>query len=151
MTNTGRIHIWVRMAGLVTGLVILQQLLAMSLFGLAFSWTDVPELALVNFGIVAAWFYFRSQWQRAHEFAVGVAAFCLAIWLRAVLFYIGVFRFIAQPVITFIERQLVFIITFVFNPQFIPALFAALILLLLLPKARELYRRGISNGSFDNF
>ena len=155
MINAEKIHNIIRIAGMVTGLVILQQLVAMSLFGLEFSWSFVPELAIVNFGIVIGWLYFKRQDNKITQFALGIAAFCaafcFAIWLRAVLIYLGVFRFVAQPVITFIERQLAFIITFIATPQFIPTLFAALILLLLLPKARELFGRGISNGSFEGF
>ena len=144
----GKIQNLLRIAGLITGLVLLQQLIAQTIFGMVFDWVNVPQLVLVNFGIVVAWYYFIDTNKKIPPFAVTIAAFCLTIWLRAVLFYLSVFRFIAPPVISFIEKQLVVIISFITTPQAIPAMFAALVLLVLLPKAKELYGRGISNGSF---
>ena len=148
MIKTESIQTIIRVAGLVTGLVVLQQLVARSLFGLAFDWPAVPQFALVNFGIVAGWYYFKSQGKKLPVFVVVIAAFFLAIWLRAVLVYLGVFRFVAPLIVAFIERQLAYIMAIISMQQFIPAVFAALILLLLLPKAGAAWRRLISNGRF---
>ena len=136
-----KIHGLIRVGGLVTGLVILQQLIMKSLFGVSFDWGIVPPLALINFGVVFAWFYFKDSDKKIPLFAAIIAAFCCAIWLRAVLIYIGVFRFIAPPVIAFVERQVAVIAAFVSTPQFIPAAFAAVILLMLLPRAKTVYHR----------
>ena len=141
MIKTGQVHNIIRIAGVVTGLVIVQQLIIKSLFGLAFDWAVIPQLALVNFGVVFAWMYFSNPDKRLLALVTLVAAFCCAVWLRAVLFYIGVFRFIAPLVVSFIERQVALIVAFVSMPQFIPAMFAAVILLLLMPRVKAVYNR----------
>ena len=148
MVSKEKIQNLVRAAGLVIGLVFLQQLIAYPLFGLTFTWDTMPQYVLVNFGIVAGWYYFKDPGKKIPAFAVCIAAFCFAIWLRIVLLYLGVFRLIAPLVVSFLERQVTFIMTIITAPLFIPAMFAAFILLLLLPKAKELYRRLISNGTF---
>ena len=137
----------VRAAGLVTGLVFLQQLIAYTL-GITTSWSAMPQLVLVNFGIVAGWYYFKNPDRKIPAIAIVIAAFCFAIGLRAVLIYLGIFRLIVPLVMSFIEKQLTLIMAFISVPQFIPTMFAAFILLLLLPKVKEAYRRIISNGAF---
>ena len=136
------------MAGLITVLLFLQQLISYALFGQTFSWNSMPQLILANFGIVAGWRYLVDPNKKVPLFAIVVAAFCLTVWLRAVLVYLGVFRLIAPIVVSFFERQFAYIIGFMTMPQFLPTMFAALTLLILLPKAKEVYRRVISNGTF---
>ena len=148
MANTGRIHSLIWAAGLVTGLVFLQQLIVKIVFGLTYDWPAVPGLILVNFGIVAGWYYFKDPDKKIPMFAVVIAAFCFTVWLRAVIIYLGVFRFIAPLVLSFFEKQFAVISAIIAMPQFAPASLAAVILLLLLPKARNAYRRIISNGPF---
>ena len=148
MIHKEKIHNLIRAAGLVTGLLILQQMISYALFGLTFNWSAMPELILVNFGIVAGWHYIKDPNKKIPVFVILIAAFFFAVWLRAVLIYIGVIRFIATPVASFIEKQFTYIIAFISMPQFIPTMFAALILLLLLPKVKEAYRRIISNGAY---
>ena len=143
-----KVHRMIRIGALVTGLVILQQLIARILFGLDFDWNAVPQLVLVNIGVVFAWFYFNSKDKKIPVFAALIVAFCLTIWLRAVLLYLGVFRFIAPHVISFVERQIAAVTAFIAMPQFIPAAFAAALLLLLLPRIKTVYQRIITNGSF---
>ena len=148
MANTERIQNLIWAAGLVTGLVFLQQLIVKLMFGLTYDWPAVPGLIIVNFGIVAGWYYIKDPEKKIPMFAVVIAAFCFAVWLRAVIIYLSVFRFLAPLVISFIEKQFAWINSIIATPQFIPASLAACILLLLLPKAREAYRRVISNGPF---
>ena len=141
-----KIHGLIRVGGLVTGLVILQQLIMKGLFGLSFDWNSVPQFALANFGLVFAWMFFKSPEKKIPVFAAVIAAFLFTFLLRIVLFYLGVLRFIAPPVITFIAKQLTIIWTFVSMPQFIPAAFAAIILLLLMPRAKTVYNRLFTSG-----
>ena len=148
MISKDRIHNLIRMAGLITGLLVLQQLVSYALFGLTFSWSAMPQLILVNFSIVAVWYYFKNIDKKVPAFIIVIAAFFFAVGLRAVLIYLGVFRFVAPHVASFIEKQFAYIMALMTMPQFIPTMFAALILLLLLPKAKEVYRRIISNGAF---
>ena len=146
--SNGKIHGLIRAAGLVAGLVILQQVVSYALSGLTFSWHSMPQLILANFGIVAGWYYIKGSEKKIPAFAIAVAAFCLAVWLRAVLIYLGLFRVIAPLVGAFVEKQFSYIMTLLAMPQFVPALFAALILLLLMPKAKRIYKRIISNGNY---
>ena len=148
MSIRDKIHYMIRVGILVTGLVILQQLIARILFGLAFDWGAVPQLALVNIGVVFAWFYFNSKDKKVPVFATVIAAVCFTIWLRAVLVYLGVFRFIAPLVISFVEKQIAAVAAFISMPQFIPAAFAAALFLMLLPRMKAVYQRVITNGSF---
>jgi len=148
MVLRDKIYRMVRIGALVTGLVIVQQLIARILFGLVFDWSVVPQLALANIGIVFAWFYFMKQEKKIPAFVAVIAAFCLALWLRAVLIYIGVFRFVAPLVISFVEKQIALVWSFISMPQFIPAAIAAVILLMLLPRAKTVYKRVSSNGFF---
>jgi len=148
MVKIERIRSLIWAAGLVTGLVFLQQLIVKILFGMTYDWPAVPGLILVNFGIVAGWYYFKDPDKKIPMFAVIIAAFCFTLWLRAVIIYLGVFRLVAPLVLSFIEKQFNVIATIIATPQFIPASIAAVILLMLLPKAREVYRRVISNGRY---
>jgi len=148
MVKIERIRSLIWAAGLVTGLVFLQQLIVKILFGVTYDLPAVPGLILVNFGIVAGWYYFKDPDKKIPMFAVIIAAFCFTLWLRAVIIYLGVFRFVAPLVLSFIEKQFNMIATIIVTPQFIPASIAAVILLMLLPKARETYRRIISNGRY---
>ena len=148
MANGEKIHNLIRTAALVATLVVVQQITARAFFGPMFDGSAVPQLILVNFGIVAGWQYFKDPARKLPMFAIVIAAFCLAIWLRAVLVYVGVLRLVAPVVIAFLERQFAFIVAFVSMPQFIPAMFAAVLLLLLLPKARGAYSKLVSNGFF---
>ena len=120
----------IRMAGLVTVLVIMQQLIMSSLFRLTFDWSVLPLLICVNFGIVAGWYHFRKTGIKIPAFAVFIASFCYVIWLRAAIIYLGTSRMIAAFV----------------TPQFIAAMIAAIILLLILPKAKKVYSSFLSNG-----
>jgi len=135
-------------AGLVTGLVFLQQLIVKILFGVTYDWPAVPGLILANFGIVAGWYYIKDPDKKIPMFAIIIAAVCFTVWLRAVIIYLGVFRLVAPLVLAFIEKQFNMISAIIVTPQFIPASIAAVILLMLLPKAREVYRRIISNGRY---
>ena len=146
--NGDKLHSLIRAAGLVTGLVILQQLAAYGLFGHMLDWSAVPGSVLANFGIVAAWYWFKSPEKKIPMFAIAIAAVFFAIFIRVMLVYLGVFRAVAPPVIAFVEKLLTFVAAFVATPQFLPTLIAALIMLLLMPKARDVYRRIISNGRF---
>ena len=148
MVLRDKVYRMVRIGALVTGLVIVQQLIARILFGLAFDWTVVPQLALANIGIVFAWFYLMKPDKKIPVFVTLIAAFCLALWLRAVLLYIGAFRFIAPLVVSFVERQIALVWSFIAMPQFIPAALAAVILLLLLPRAKAVYRKVSTSGFF---
>ena len=148
MLVRGIINKYIGAAGLIAGLVILQQMISYVLFGLDFSWNVTPQLILVNFGIVAGWRYIKDPDKRIPAFAINVAAFCYTVWLRAVIACLSLFRLIAPIVESFLEKQFIYIMTFITAPQFVPAIFAALILLLILPKAKEIYRRVISNGTF---
>ena len=143
-----RIHRLARIGALVTGLVILQQLIARILFGLVFDWSVVPQLALANIGIVYAGFYFMSQEKKIPLFVALIAAFCLALWLRAVLLYIGVLRFVAPLVIAFFEKQVAAVWAVISTPQLIPAALAAAMLLMLLPRMKTVYRRVFTSGFF---
>jgi len=148
MLRGERIQRLIRVAGLTTALVFMQQLVATALFGLPFDWSAMPGFVLVNFGIVAGWFYFKDPDRKIPMFAVVIAAVCFAIWLRAALIYLGLFRLISPYVVAFLERPIAIIAAFVSTPQLAPAMLAALILLLLMPKAKEAYRKFASNGFF---
>ena len=142
------IHNCIRLAGLIAGLVVLQQLISYVLFGLDFSWNVTPQLILANFGIVAGWYYIKNPDKKIPAFMIVIAAFCFSIWLHTVLICIGVFRLVAPIIESFFGKQFFYIMAFITAPQFIPAILAALILLLMLPKAKDIYRRIISNGTF---
>ena len=148
MVLRDKVYRMVRIGALVTGLVIVQQLIARILFGLVFDWSVVPQLALANIGIVFAWFYFMGQEKKIPLFVVSIAAFCLALWLRVVLIYLGVFRFIAPLVVAFVEKQVALLWSLIAMPQFIPAALAAAMLLMLLPRAKTVYSRVFSSGFF---
>ena len=143
MSKDIKIQRFFKTAGLVTVLVIMQQLIASGLFGFAFDWPAVPFLVLINLGIVAAWYYFRTKGVKLPVFVVFIASFFFTAWLRAVILYTGVFRLIAMPVASFAEKQIVAISSLLLTPQFLPAMLAALLLLLLLPKAKKVYGRFI--------
>ncbi|MDR3364497.1 MAG: hypothetical protein LBS91_06075 [Clostridiales Family XIII bacterium] len=145
MTTRTFFQIFIRAAGLITGLVVIQQLIAMSLFGIVFDWSAIPQLVLANLGVVALWLYIRDPDKKIPVFAAAIAAFFLAAWLRAVLIYLGVLRFVAPPIVAFLEKQLAAIVTVFSTPQFVPTAIAAVILLLLMPKVKAVYRRLISN------
>jgi hypothetical protein len=121
----------------------MQQLVARGFFGLAFDWLAVPLLTLVNFGIVAAWFYFKKTGIKIPLFAVAIASFCFALWLRALMLFFGTFRVVAPVIVTFTEKLLTTVFVFLASPQFLPAIAAACILLLLMPNAKKIYGRFI--------
>ena len=148
MIGGGKIHVLLRTAGLVAVLVLLQELVAGAILRSMYNWPSIPLLILVNFGIVVGWYYFKDPSKRLPMFAILIAAFCLSIWIRVVLIYTGLFRFIVPPVIAFVERQLSIIAAIIATPQFLPTAVAACILLLLLPKVKTVYRSIISNGRF---
>jgi hypothetical protein len=147
--STGeKIYVLIRAAGLVAGLVCMQQLLARYLFGIAIDWPAVPQLILVNFGLVAGWLYFRDPGRKIPLFAVTIAAVVFTVWLRAVLVYTGLFRIIAPQVTAFVEKQLAILAYVVSMPQFVPAALAAALLLLLLPKLKEAGKAFATNAFF---
>jgi len=141
-----KISILVRVAGLVAFLVIAQEMIAHSMFGLSFEWSRIPLLVVVNFAIVAGWYYIKMNGIKIPMFVVVIASFFLTIWLRAVMTYIGLFRQIAPAVSTFFERQIAILVAIFGTPQVVPAIIAASILLLLLPKAKNVYESFRSNG-----
>ena len=130
MTEGKIIHRILGMAGLVAVLVIMQQLIISSLFRLTFDWSVLPLLVCVNFGIVAGWYHFRKAGIKIPAFAIIIASFCYAVWLRAAIIYLDISRMVAAYV----------------TPQFMAAMIAAIILLLILPKAKDVYRKFLSNG-----
>jgi hypothetical protein len=146
MIGNVKISILIRAAGLVAFLVIAQEMVAHSIFGLSFEWSRIPLLVVVNFAIVAGWYYIKKNGIKIPMFVVLIASFFLTIWLRAVMIYIGLFRVIAPAVTTFFERQIAILVTIFGTPQVVPALIAATILLLLLPKAKNVYKEFRSNG-----
>ena len=127
----------------MTVLVIMQQLVASGLFGRVFEWPAVPLLVLVNLGIIAAWYYFRKPDAKLPAFAVVIASFFFTIWLRAVMIYLGAARLVVPHVITFIERQITIIAAIFSMPLLIPAMLAALLLLMLMPSAKNVFGRFI--------
>jgi len=150
MKNSEKLLSWIRVAGLVAVLVVIQQLVTLSLFRIDFNWHELPLFVAVNFGIVAAWYYFRENGLKLPAFAVAIATFFLevflSVFLRAMIVYLGVFRFVAPLVVTFIGRQIAVIVAVLGTPQLVPAMLAALILLLLLPNAKKAYGKFMSNG-----
>ena len=138
----------IKVAAFVAGLVVLQQLIIRTFFGNPIDLSLVPQLTLANLGIVFAWLFFRNSEKRLPAFLTAIAVFCFALWLHAVLIYIGTFRIVAPLVIAFVEKQIAVFVAFIAMPQVLPAAFAAIILLMLLPKAKEAYKRIISNGAF---
>jgi hypothetical protein len=142
----GIIFGFMRTAGLVAVLVIMQQLIASSIFGLTFDWPAVPLLILVNYGIIAGWYYLKRAEIKLPMFVVVIAAFFFTVWLRAILIFLGVFKLVAPAVIAFVERQFSVLVVYFSTPQFLPAMLAAILLLLILPKAKDAWRRIISTG-----
>lgn len=140
MKALGRIQILAKIAALVAALVFLQQLIAAGLFRVPFDWNNIPGLILVNFGVVVGWLYFKNPKSKIPAFAVVVAAFFFAAALRVVL--------AIQPAFAFIERQIAIIVSVITMPGFLPASFAALLLLMLMPKIKAAYSRDGSNGFF---
>ena len=119
-----------RTAGLVAVLVIMQQVIISGLFRLTFDWSVLPLLVCVNFGIVAGWYHFRKAGIKIPAFAIFIASFCYAVWLRAAIIYLDISRMIAAYL----------------TPQFMAAMVAAVILLMIMPKAKDVYRNFLSNG-----
>ena len=144
MTFKSKVYTLLKAAALVAGLVVLQQLVMRVLFGQPLEWSLVPQLTAANFGLVLGWFYFKNPGKKLPVFATIIAAFCFALGLRAILIYLGVFRIVAPLVVSFIEKQIAVVVTLITMPQFIPAALAAIILLLLLPKAKDAYKRLVS-------
>jgi hypothetical protein len=124
------IHRILKTAGLITVLVIMQQLIMSSIFRLAFDWSALPLLICANFGIVAGWFHFRKTGIKIPAFVVFIASFCYVIWLRAAIIYLEISRMVAAFI----------------TPQFAAAFAAAILLLLILPNARKVYRVFLTNG-----
>ena len=146
MIGSVKIRILARVAGLVAFLVIAQEMVAHSMFGLSFDWSRVPLLVVVNFAIVAGWYYIKMKGIKLPTFVILIASFFLTIWLRAVIIYIGLFRAIAPAVTTFFERQIAILVVIFGTPQVVPAIIAASILLLILPKAKNAFEEFRSNG-----
>ena len=80
-----------KMAALVVGLVVLQQLIGRVLFGLQPDFAIVPQLTLTNLGLVCAWLYLERFGKIILMFVALIVPFCSALWLLAIVIILLLF------------------------------------------------------------
>jgi len=80
-----RIHTLLKAAALVAGLVILQQLIARVIFMQPLNWAIIPQLTLINFGVVFGWSYLKNLGKMLLVLVTLIVTFFSALWVLAVV------------------------------------------------------------------